>query len=162
MDLEYLTLVHIIISLVAIASGFGVLSGLLAGTLFRRWTGVFLATTVATSVTGFVFPFRGFTPAFTVGVISLLALAAANYSLYVRRLAGAWRKTFVVSALTALYLNVFVLIAQMFLKVPPLSALAPTQSEPPFLVTQLLVLALFIPLAIAAAKRFRSEPILAT
>jgi hypothetical protein len=158
MDLEYLTLVHVAISLVGIASGFGVLSGLLAATLFPRWTAVFLATTV----TGFFFPFRGFTPAFTVGLISLLPLAAANYALYVRRLAGAWRKTFVVSALTALYLNVFVLIAQMFLKVPPLSALAPTQSEPPFLVTQLLVLALFIPLAIAAAKRFRSEPIRAT
>ena len=162
MGLEYLTLVHVVISLVGIASGFGVLSGLLAATLFPRWTAVFLATTVATTVTGFFFPFRGFTPAFAVGLISLLPLAAANYALYFQHLAGAWSKSFVVSALTALYLNVFVLIAQMFLKQPALSALAPTQSGPPFLVTQLLVLALFIALAIAATIRFRAEPIRAT
>jgi hypothetical protein len=156
MALQYLTLVHIFISLGGIASGFGALSGLLAGQLFPRWTAVFLVTTVATSVTGFFFPFRGVTPASAVGLISLLALAVAHYALYFRRLAGAWRKAFVISALIALYLNVFVLVVQLFQKMPALMEIAPTQTEAPFAITQAIVLIVFISLGISATSRFRN------
>jgi hypothetical protein len=152
-----LTFIHVLISLVGIFTGFVVLFGLLAGKRLDNWTAIFLATTVATSVTGFFFPFRGFTPALGVGIISMVVLALAIYARYVRRLAASWRKTYVISAAVALYLNVFVLIVQAFLKVPVLKALAPRQSEPPFAITQLAVLLLFIALTIAAATRFRNE-----
>jgi hypothetical protein len=155
MALQYFTLVHILISLAGIASGFGALSGQLAGKLFPCWTAVFLVTTVATSVTGFFFPFRGLTPAFAVGLVSLLALAVANYALYFQRLAGSWRTAFVISALLALYLNVFVLVAQLFQKMPALMEIAPTQTEPPFAITQAIVLVVFILLGIIAMSRFR-------
>jgi hypothetical protein len=155
MVLQYFTLVHLFISVAGIASGFGALSGLLAGQLFPRWTAVFLATTVATSVTGFFFPFRGVTPALAVGLISLLVLAVANYALYVQRLAGAWRKAFVISALIALYLNVFVLVVQLFQKMPALMDIAPTQTEAPFTITQAIVLVVFISLGMSAMSRFR-------
>ena len=155
MEMPYYTLVHIIISLIGIASGFGMLSGLLTASHFSRWAAVFLATTVATSAGGFFFPFRGFTPAIAVGIISLLLLAVAIYALYVRRLAGGWRKAYVINAVTALYLNVFVLLAQLFQKMPVLKAMAPTQAEPPFAITQAAVLVVFIALGIAATMRFR-------
>jgi hypothetical protein len=105
--------------------------------------------------TGVFFPFRGVTPAFAVGLISLLALAVANYTLYFRRLAGAWRKAFVISAVIALYLNVFVLVVQLFQKMPALMERAPTQAEPPFAITQAIVLVVFISLGISATSRFR-------
>jgi hypothetical protein len=150
------TLIHVIISLVGIAAGFGVLAGLLAATHFPRWTALFLVTTVATSATGFLFPFHGFTPALAVGLISLVVLAVAIYALYVRDLAGVWRKAYVISSVVALYLNVFVLFAQLFQKMPVLKTLAPTQSEPPFALTQGLVLVAFVALGITATKRFRT------
>jgi hypothetical protein len=112
---------------------------------------------VATSVTGFFFPFHHFTPAYAVGIISLLLLALAIYARYSRHLAGAWRRVYVITALIALYLNVFVLIVQAFAKLPALKALAPTQSEPPFLLAQLVVLVLFIVLTAVAAIRFHNE-----
>jgi len=151
------TLIHVAISLVGILSGFVVLYGLLAKRL-AGWTGLFLATTVATSVTGFGFPFHRFLPSHAVGILSLVILAVAIYALYARRLAGAWRKTYVIGAVAALYFNVFVAIVQAFLKVPALHALAPTQTEAPFKLVQLLVLALFVVLAVLAARRFRGEP----
>jgi len=115
-----------------------------------------LASTVATSATGFFFPFRGVTPGIIVGIISLLLLAVAIFAQYFRRFVGAWRWIYVVTAMIALYLNVFVLIAQLFQKVPSLKALAPTQTESPFLVAQLSTLLIFVLLTIAAAIRFRS------
>jgi hypothetical protein len=127
----------------------------LAGKRLGGWTGVFLATTVATSVTGFGFPFDHFLPSHGVGILSLVVLAIAMVALYSFHLAGAWRRIYAVCAVIALYLNVFVLVVQAFEKVPPLRALAPTQSEPPFAIAQLLVLALFVALGIAAAKKFR-------
>ena len=129
--------------------------GLLAGNRLDRWTALFLLFTVATSVTGFFFPFHGFTPAIGVGIISMLVLAVAIFARYARKLAGAWRWIYVVTAMVALYLNVFVLIVQSFQKISVLKALAPTQSEPPFLFTQLFTLLLFIVLSIVAAIRFR-------
>ena len=108
MTLEIYTLVHVAISLVGIASGFAVLFGLLAGKRLDGWTKLFLITTVATSVTGFFFPFHGFTPAIGVGIISLVVLAVAIFARYGRNLAGSWRWIYVVTAMIALYLNVFV------------------------------------------------------
>ena len=159
MDLSIFTLIHILISLAGIVSGLVVLGGWLAGKHYRGWTAFFLVTTVATSVTGFFFPFRGFTPAYGVGVISLFLLAAAMYGLYVRRLSGVWRKVYVLSAVTALYLNFFVLVAQLFQKTPALKELAPTQSEPPFGISQGIVLLLFVVLGIAAVRKFRAEQV---
>ena len=159
MILHIYTIIHVIISLVGIFTGLVVLLGLLASKRLDGWTKWFLITTVATSVTGFFFPFHGFTPAYPVGVISLVLLAIAIFARYSRQLAGAWRWIYVVTALMALYLNVFVLVVQSFEKIPALNAMAPTQTEPPFKFTQLVVLALFVVLAIIAALRFRDEPI---
>jgi hypothetical protein len=156
--LALLTFVHVLISLAGIFSGFVVLFGLLAGKPFNAWTAVFLATTAATSVTGFFFPAHRFMPSHALGIISLAVLAVAIYARYARGMRGAWRKAYVAGALTALYLNVFVAIVQAFLKSPALKALTPTQTEPPFKLTQLLVLALFIALGIVAAIRFRNGP----
>ena len=157
-NLHTFTIVHVIISLIGIGSGLVVIAGLLKARRLDRWTALFLVSTVATSVTGFFFPFHQVTPAHVVGVISLLVLAVAIFARYGRRLAGPWRWIYVISAMVALYLNVFVLIVQLFQKVPVLKAMAPTQSEPPFLVTQLVVLALFVVLTVVAAIKFRIEP----
>jgi hypothetical protein len=153
------TLLHVVISLVGIGSGLYVAFGLLTGKRLDRWTLLFLATTVATSVTGFGFPSDHLLPSHKVGIISLAVLAVAILARYAFHLAGAWRWIYVVGAMVALYLNVFVGIVQAFQKVPALKAMAPTGSEPPFLVTQLLVITLFVVLAIVAAKRFRIEPV---
>jgi len=156
------TLVHVAISLVAIGAGFVVLFGLLAGKRLDGWTAFFLVTTVATSVTGFGFPFVQLLPSHVIGVLSLLMLTLAIFARYPRRLAGVWRRIYVASAVIALYFNVFVLVVQAFLKVPALKTLAPTQSEPPFALTQLMVLTVFLVLGVLAALRFREEPVSAT
>ncbi|HEY5704271.1 MAG TPA: hypothetical protein VIS96_01710 [Terrimicrobiaceae bacterium] len=155
MGLAVFTLIHILISLAGIVSGLVVLGGWLAGKQYPGWTAFFLVTTVMTSVTGFFFPFRGFTPAYGVGVISLFVLAAAIYALYVRRLSGVWSKVFVINGLIALYLNFFVLVAQLFQKTPALKELAPTQTEPSFAISQGTVLLLFVALGVSAVRRFR-------
>jgi hypothetical protein len=159
MILHVYTIIHTLISLVGIFTGFVVLFGLLAGKRLDAWTKWFLITTVATSVTGFCFPFHGFTPAYPVGAISLVVLGLAIFARYRRQLAGPWRWLYVISALIALYLNVFVGVVQAFQKIPALKAIAPTQSEPPFAMTQLVVLALFIMLAIGATMKFRPGPV---
>jgi hypothetical protein len=153
------TTVHVVLSLVGIGSGLLVMLGLLTGNDRPGWTLLFLATTVATSVTGFGFPFDHLLPSHKVGIISLVVLAVAIVARYALHLAGPWRPVYVVCAAVALYLNVFVGVVQAFQKVPALAALAPKQTEPPFVVTQLVVLVLFIVLTIAAAKRFRGEPV---
>jgi len=154
------TFVHVVISLVGILSGLVVLFGLIAGKKLDGWTALFLVTTVATSVTGFMFPFHKLLPSHVVGVISLVVLAIAILARYSRHLAGGWRRTYVISSVIALYLNVFVLIVQLFEKVPALNALAPTQSEPPFKITQVVVMAIFVVLGIFAAKGFRERTVL--
>jgi hypothetical protein len=159
MILTAFTIFHVVISLLGIFSGFVVVFGLFARKRLDGWTAFFLVTTVATSVTGFFFPVHHFMPSHAVGIISLIVLAVAIYARYNRALAGGWRKTYVIGAVIALYLNVFVGIVQAFQKVPVLRALAPTQTEPPFKLTQLVVLALFVVLAIVAAIRFRTEPV---
>ena len=162
--MDTLTVIHVVISLIGILSGLVVMLGMLTRQRFDRWTIVFLATTAATSATGFFFPFHGFTPAIGVGILSLVVLAIAGVARYVRHLAGAWRWIYVLTATVALYFNCFVSVVQLFQKVPALKALAPTQSEPPFAVAQLTVLVIFLVLAIAASIRFRVAPavILAT
>jgi len=148
---------HVGISLVGILSGLVVLYGLLFGRPSGAWTAVFLVTTILTSLTGFPLAPFGFDPPRAVGVISLILLAFAVAAYYAFHLAGIWRLIFVGSAVAALYLNVFVLVAQAFMKVPFLSALAPTQSEPPFVVAQAVVLLAFIALGVWAAIRFHPE-----
>jgi len=159
MILKIYTLVHVLISLGGIFSGFVVLFGLLGGKRLDNWTAFFLATTVATSATGFFFPVDHFMPSHAVGILSLLVLAVAIYARYTRRLAGVWRTVYVSGAILALYLNVFVAIVQAFLKIGPLKGLAPTQTEVPFKLSQLIVLVLFVVLAIAAVIRFRDEAV---
>jgi hypothetical protein len=132
--------------------------GLVAGKRLDGWTVVFLATTVATSVTGFGFPFDHLLPSHKVGILSLLVLPLAIAARYAFHLAGAWRRTYVITAAVALYLNIFVLVVQLFLKVPALKAIVPTQKEPPFVIAQTAVLALFGWLAVLATRRFRAEP----
>jgi len=151
------TQIHVAISLIAIASGLVVMFGLLARNRLDRWTALFLLTTVATSVTGFFFPLHGFTPALGVGIISMLLLTVAIVARYPRHLLGAWRWIYVITAMVSLYLNVFVLIVQAFQKIPALKALAPTQSEPPFLFTQLVTLITFVVLSTVAAIKFRVD-----
>ncbi len=155
MSLGTFTFVHVLISLVGIASGLVVLFGLLAGKRLDGWTALFLTTTVLTSVTGFMFPFEHVTPGIKVGIISLVILAVAIAARYAFHLAGAWRSIYTVGATLALYLNVFVLVVQLFEKVPALHELAPTGSEAPFLVAQLVVLAAFLALGTLATIRFR-------
>jgi len=149
----------VLISLVGIFTGLIVLFGLLASKRLDDWTKWFLITTVLTSVTGFFFPFHGFTPAIALGIMSLIVLAVAIFARYPCQLAGHWRWIFVASAVIALYFNVFAGIVQAFEKIPALNALAPTQTEPPFKLTQLVVLVLFVLITIVAAIRFRPEPV---
>jgi hypothetical protein len=153
------TLFHVLLSLIGIFSGFIAVFGMIAGKRLDAWTALFLVTTALTSITGFFFPFHKLTPGIILGIISLLVLAVAIPARYIKRLEGAWRKVYAVTASIALYLNVFVLIAQLFMKVPSLHALAPTGSEPPFLISQVVVMAVFIALTIAAAIKFRPEPL---
>jgi hypothetical protein len=155
--LHIYTIIHVIISLVGIFTGLIVLFGMLAGKRLDGWTKWFLITTVLTSVTGFLFPFHGFTPAYAVGGISLILLAIAIFARSSRQLAGAWRWIYVVTALMSLYLNVFVLIVQSFEKISTLHAMAPTQTEQPFKLAQLIALALFILLTIISVIKFHPE-----
>jgi hypothetical protein len=157
MILSAFTLFHVLLSLAGIISGFVVAFGLLTAKRFEGWTAVFLWTTVATSATVFLFPFHRFLPSHVLGILSLIVLAVALYARYPRQLAGAWRRTYAVTAMIALYLNVFVLVAQLFMKVPALKALAPSQSEPPFKMTQLVVFAIFVVLGVFATLRFGNE-----
>jgi hypothetical protein len=156
MSLETYTAVHVVISLVGIGSGLIVVFGMLNGKFLHGWNGLFLLTTVLTSVSGFGFPFAHLLPSHKVGIISLVVLAIAIVARYAQKLAGGWHRTYVICAVIALYLNVFVLVVQSFLKVPALHALAPSGNELPFLVAQLIVLAIFIGLGIGAAKKFHN------
>jgi hypothetical protein len=153
------TLVHVVLSLLGIGSGFVVVFGLIAAKRLDGWTALFLATTVATSLTGFLFPFHKLLPSHVVGIVSLVVLAFAMLARYARHLTGAWRWIYALTAVVGLYLNVFVLVAQAFQKVPALKAMAPTQSGAPFVAAQLLVMALFVVPGTFAIKRFRAEPV---
>ncbi len=159
MTLSTFTLVHVVLSLLGIASGFIVVYGLISGKRLDSWTAIFLITTVLTSATGFLFPFKHLLPSHIVGILSLLVLAVAIVARYPRRMEGGWRRIYVVCAMVALYLNCFVAVVQAFLKVPALHALAPNGNEPPFLIAQIALLAVFIFLTIVAARRFGCLPL---
>jgi hypothetical protein len=153
------TLIHVVISLIALASGFVVLYGLLRRKRLDRWTLTFLSAMILTDVSGYCFPTAHLLPSQIVGGISLLALVVAIIARYRLDLRGAARSTYVISAVIAVYLDAFVAVFQTFLKVPSIKALAPTQSEPPFAIAQGLLLLLFIGIGIAAVRRFRMQPL---
>jgi len=157
--LAVFTLFHVALSVVGIVAGFVVVFELISAKQSKTWTGTFLVTTASASVTGFLFPFHKLLPSHVLGIISLVVLALAIPALYTFHLAGAWRRVYVIGSVTALYLNVFVLIAQFFMKIPALKGLAPTQSEPPFLGTQIVVMLIFIVLGVLATKRFHGQPV---
>ena len=152
--------IHTLISLVGIGSGLIVLVGLLSANPMDGWTSLFLWSTALTCVTGFFFPFHGLKPSYVVGVLTLIMLALAYVGRYKKRYSGGWRKTYVISTGIALYFNVFVLIVQSFLKVPALNALAPTQTEPPFKIAQLVNLLLFVVLGTVAVKKYKLNQLL--
>jgi hypothetical protein len=157
LSLENFTLLHVIISLIGIVSGLIVLGGMFGSHRLPGWTAIFLLTTVLTSVTGFMFPGTTLTPARIFGIISLCVLVPALIARYAFGMRGLWRWIYVGGAVIALYLNVFVLVAQSFAKIPVLKPLAPTQSEPPFLASELFVLVIFILLGIMALIKFHPE-----
>ncbi len=156
--LQIYTIIHTVISLIAIFTGLVVLFGMLAGKRLDHWTTWFLISAVATTITGFFFPFHGFTPATGLGIISLPFLAITIFARYSKHLAGAWRWIYAIGAVICLYFNLFVLVVQLFEKVPALHAMAPTQTESPFKLTQLVVPIVSTVLAIVAVIRFRPEP----
>jgi hypothetical protein len=158
MILHIYTIVHTLISLIAIFTGLIVVFGMIGGKRLDGWTKWFLITAVLTTATGFFFPFHGVTPAIILGLITVPVLAITIYARYSRQLAGAWRWIYAVGAVMSLYFNLFVLVVQSFEKVPALHAIAPTQTESPFKLTQLAVLIVSILLGIVAVVRFRPEP----
>jgi hypothetical protein len=157
MSIQTFTVVHTAISLIAILTGLIVVVGMLTGKRMPEWTGVFLLTTVLTSVTGFMFPvpISLLLPSQITGIVALAVLLPTLAAIYVFKLSGAWRPVYIIGAVISLYLNVFVLVVQAFVKVPALNAMAPTQAEPPFAIAQGLVLILFVALGIVAARKFR-------
>jgi hypothetical protein len=155
-SMELFTLFHVLISLVGIVSGFVVVFGMIGNRLLPGWTATFLYTTIATSVTGFMFPVRHFMPSHAFGIISLVVLPFTLVAYYKYLPLGKWRKTYVLTAVFALYLNTFVLVVQSFLKVPALHALAPNGNEPPFGIAQGVLLVLFVVLGIASVRRFHA------
>jgi hypothetical protein len=152
-DPKLFILIHVLLSVIGIVAGLVVVGGLMAGVRFSRWIDLFLFSTVLTSITGYGFPSVEILPAHIIGAISLVALAGAIAALYWKRLSGGWRQAFVILSVLALYLNVFVLLAQLFQKIPAITVLVSTSTSPVFGLTQGLVLALFIGLGWATTKR---------
>jgi hypothetical protein len=148
------TLFHVLLSLIGIVAGFAVLRGLLTSNPMNRWTQVFFITTWATVLTGFLFPFNGFTPALAVGILSTVVLAAATAARYLFNYEGAWRWIYVAATVLSFYFNFFVLVVQAFLRIPALHAFAPNGNEPPFAITQGVVLLLFVVAAVQSVRRF--------
>jgi len=160
LSLATFTLVHVVISLIAIVSGIIVMFGMLGANKLPGLTAIFLLFTILTSATGFLFPFEKLLPSHMIGILSLVLLAIACIALYAMNLSGVWRPVYVVTALASLYLNVFVLIIQSFLKVPALHALAPGNppAGPAFAVVQGLVLLFFVIVIIGAWRRYKPMP----
>jgi len=157
LSLQAVTILHVVISLIGIVSGLVVLYGLFESQSMPGMTALFLLTTILTNATGFMFPFEKLLPSHIIAILSLVLLAIACFALYGMKASGAWRPIYVITAVTSLYLNVFVLVIQSFLKIGPLHELAPSvpPGEPPFAVTQGVVLVLFVVAIIAAVRRFR-------
>lgn len=158
-SLQTYTILHVAISLIGIVAGFVAMFGMITDKRLDGWTFIFLLFTVLTSLTGFGFPFERLLPSHIVGIISLVVLLVAILARYAFGMAGSWRWIYIVTAIVAQWFNVFVLIVQSFQKVPALQALAPTQSEPPFQITQGAVLVIFVVLTIVALRKFRPQPV---
>ncbi|HEX7760028.1 MAG TPA: hypothetical protein VF459_11020 [Caulobacteraceae bacterium] len=158
MSVEAFTILHVIISLVGIATGVVALAAMIGNRQLGEWTAAFLATTVATSATGFLFHSKAIGPPHIVGAISLVVLLVALVALYSRHLNGVWRPAYVITAVFALYLNMFVGVVQAFQKLPPLNALAPKGTEPPFVAAQAVLLLAMIGLGYLAVRRFHPGP----
>src|SRR5215510_3471707 len=154
MSISAFTTLHVILSLIGIGTGLVVLAGMYGSKLLDGWTGAFRGTTILTCVTGYFFPVDKIRPSHIVGAVSLIVLAIAVLGFYRYHLQGSWRWIYVVTAIIALWLNVFVAVAQSFAKFPFLHSLAPTQSEPPFAISQLVVLIVFIALGVGAVRSF--------
>ncbi len=154
LSLATFTLLHVVISLIQLVSGIVVVAGLLGSRINSGWTSTYLISAILTSVTGFMFPFSGFLPSHGVGVLSLVLLALMLVALYGFKLSGAWRWVYAVCAVITVYFSAFVTVVQSFLKVPPLHALAPAGSEPPFAITQGVLLVIFIVLGVMAFRAF--------
>lgn len=161
-DPTTLTGFHTWLSILAIAAGLPMAAGLRRGEIVQPWSMVFLWTAIATSATGFLFPFNGVLPSHVIGVISLVLFIPAALALHVFDLRGPWRRIFAITAMIGLYLLVFVAIAQAFLKVPALQALAPTQTEPPFAIAEGVAFVAFAVLTWLAARRSVPTGMLAT
>jgi hypothetical protein len=157
MSIPTFTLLHVILSLIGIASGLVAILAMTRSRLLPGWTLVFLLMTILTSVTGYFFPVDKILPSHIVGAISLAVLAVAVVALYRYNATGNGRWIYAVSAVISLYLNVFVLVVQGFLKIAPLKALAPTQSEPPFVIAQGVAFLAFIVIGYFAVRRFHPE-----
>src|SRR3954464_11498114 len=163
LSLSTFVMAHVIISVIGIAAGFIVMSGMLGSNRMPGWTALFLLLTILTSATGFLIPplvTEKLLPSHIIGALSLLLLATACFALYGQKLSGAWRWVYVLTAVVSFYLNSFVLVIQSFLKIAPLHALAPSvpPSEPPFAVAQGIVLVFFVIIIIGAVRRFRPAP----
>jgi hypothetical protein len=150
--------IHVAISLIALVTGLIALIGWLTGSFSRGWTALFLVTLILTSVTGFPLPPFGLDPPRMVGILSLILLAIAVLAIYVFKAGGAWRWIFLITAITALYFDAFVGVIQAFAKLPFLHELAPNGSEPPFVIAQVVVLAIFVVLGVLALRLFRPQP----
>jgi magnesium-transporting ATPase (P-type) len=153
-----LTFVHTLLSLIALGAGLVVVFGLPGSRTFPLWTALFLVTAILTDITGFLFPFDRFLPSHWFGVISLIALAVAFLARYRFEFARAWRWLYVLTMVLGTYLLAFVTVVQAFQKIPALHVLAPTQSELPFAVAQIVVLAIFVWLGFVAIRKFHSGP----
>lgn len=152
MSLTLLTIIHTLISVAAIIAGIVVIADLLRGRDSGGWTHLFMATAFLTSATGFLFPFTVFLPSHGTAIVALLVLAVTLPARYRLR----WPATYAVGAVASLFLLIFVAIAQVFAKVPSLRAVAPTQSEPPFLITESITLAIFVVIGVLAARNYRA------
>ena len=142
------TLIHVVISLIGIATGLVVIYGFLTGMRLRSWNSLFLVTTTLTSVTGFFFPYKGITPGIVLGIVSLVILAVALLAL-----SKGWTKTYIATCSSAEFFNVLVLIAQSFQKIPALHAYAPKGNEPIVALCQGTAFAILAVLAIVAMRK---------
>jgi len=154
LSLVQFTFLHVFLSLVGIGAGIFLIFGLLTSRRLSILTTLFLITTLFTSLTGFLFPFKGMTPGIVIGILSTIVLILAMVALYAKHLTGIWRGVYVISVCVAFYFNFFVLVAQTFDKVPTLKAAAPTMASPVFGVTQLALLLIFVLLTVRAVKKY--------
>ena len=153
-SLSAYTILHVVICFIAIGTGFVVVFGMLAKKRLDGWTFWFLLFTALTNLTGFGFPFDHLLPSHFLGIFSMLATLVAILARYMFDMQGAWRRPYVIAATIALWTNMFALVAQSFGKIPALNALAPTQSEPPFLIAELVMLTVFVVLGVGAVRQF--------